>query len=159
MDAPDSIEFSAAETARNALLEHTLAAVLLANVDQGVRLRFSGQEPVRWVIREVHAEWFRAETPVQTAVFAPVDQLLWVATSVSGAGTQPDAIAPRFRGVLSELARRRVHVHVVAQQAQFAGIIMHAGADYLQLEHTESGPIVLRSSAVSWVELRRDPAG
>lgn len=159
MVAPESIELNAAETARIALLEHTLAAVLLASIDQTVRLCFVGQEPVRWVIREVHAEWFRAETPIQTAVFAPIDQLLWVATSVRGVGVTPDAIAPRFRGVLSELARRQVQVHVVAPHAQFAGIIAHAGSDYLQLDHTESGPIVLRTSAVSWVELRRDSAG
>lgn len=147
-------DFSAAETLRTELLEQPLAAALLGALGQTIRLQLAQTEPREWKICEVHPEWFRAETTAGATVFAQLSQIDWLALDAGALGPHPDPVAPRFRGVLSELARRRESVRVVTAWMEAEGLLHHVGADYLQLNRVAGEALLLPLSAVAWLELR-----
>lgn len=147
-------DFSAAETLRTELLEQPLAAALLGALGQTIRLQLAQTEPREWKICEVHPEWFRTETAAGAAVFAQLSQIDWLTLDAGALGPLPDPVAPRFRGVLSELARRRESVRVVTARVEADGLLHHVGADYLQLNRVAGEALLLPLSAVAWLELR-----
>lgn len=155
MNMPPAADFSAAETLRNDLLEQPLAAALLGAIGRTIRVQLAQTDPREWKICEVHPEWFRAETTAGATVFAQLSQIDWLALDAGALGPLPDPVAPRFRGVLSELARRRESVRVVTARVEADGLLHHVGADYLQLSPSRGEAMLLPLSTIAWVELSR----
>ncbi|MFM6973892.1 MAG: hypothetical protein ACKOXM_01905, partial [Agromyces sp.] len=150
--SPDLPEVSSSELARNELWVHPISAVLLSAKQRTVRLAIGGSEPMDWCIREVHLDWFRADTSAGLTVIAQISQVDWVSVGVIRPGPKPDIVAPKFRGALSEASRRRIHVKVVSPRGEFTGRIHHVGADYVQLTRPGGESVVLPVSQIAWVE-------
>ncbi|HLP22537.1 MAG TPA: hypothetical protein VK139_00645 [Microbacteriaceae bacterium] len=156
MKPQDFPDFSAGELARNELWNHSIPAVLTSVVGRTIRLGIAGWGTLEWFIVEVAPEWFRATAHGDVEFVAQTARVDWLEVDVRSPSEPPDSVAPRFRGVLAEIGRRRSLVRLMLDSSDFTGRVHHVGADYLELTRETGEPIVIALCSIGWVEFLPD---